>query len=435
MYLINKEKDNIISIVKSLHPIKYLYSKQNKDYDKFFRGANLKDFVQKMNSQKKSNDYVAPGENLDEYDNKNADTNIIFKKGFNYFEELSNLKKIPFTFLKKKNTKTTRYNSENSKQNQKDQNKKSKEKNKKKLVLIKNKGDIDVTLDPGRYNPNYDYIKRRYPCAYLGKPKNEDDYYNNTEKEKEEGNKTEKYKNTSDITDENYSSTKNNRNANIKGETKNKKLLYTPYSNKTMEDKPNIRLKYKKINFRMNSDIKKIKKVENNKTKLDSQSNKKTTTSTFKLLNTVSSWTKANFFSTTKRDKNKSVKHSKSQLYNTQRFFRNKKIELTKKSSSDNLRCPIIFNKMPGRDRPVLFMKGVKEANRVGYNPNYNFLRPHIPSTIFSSQKKLEEIKKFMTYKIIRSYYYNPGEYFVLDFNQSKDKEIKEKYRSLLLRI
>ena len=195
MYLINKEKDNIISIVKSLHPIKYLYSKQNKDYDKFFRGANLKDFVQKMNSQKKSNDYVAPGENLDKYDNKNNDTNLIFKKGFNYFEELSNLKKIPFTFLKKKNTKTTRYNSENSKQNQKDQNKKSKVKNKKKLVFIKNKVDIDVTLDPGRYNPNYDYIKRRYPCAYLGKPKNEDDYYNNTEGEKGEGNKTEKYKN------------------------------------------------------------------------------------------------------------------------------------------------------------------------------------------------------------------------------------------------
>ena len=57
MYLINRKKDNIISIVKSIRPINYLYSKQNKDYDKYFRGSCLKDFVKQINSQKKG-DYI-----------------------------------------------------------------------------------------------------------------------------------------------------------------------------------------------------------------------------------------------------------------------------------------------------------------------------------------------------------------------------------------
>ena len=48
MYLLNQDKDNILSIVKSLHPIKYLYSKQNKDLDKYFRGSSLKDLLSEI---------------------------------------------------------------------------------------------------------------------------------------------------------------------------------------------------------------------------------------------------------------------------------------------------------------------------------------------------------------------------------------------------
>ena len=36
-------------------------------------------------------------------------------------------------------------------------------------------GDANVTMDPGRYRPKYDFIKKRSPCAFLGKPKNDDD--------------------------------------------------------------------------------------------------------------------------------------------------------------------------------------------------------------------------------------------------------------------
>ena len=169
--------------------------------------------------------------------------------------------------------------------------------------------------------------------------------------------------------------------------------------------------------------------------KSDTQQKLKMGNSPLKLVSTVSSLANTNYIETTKRDKNQSLNNSNSNFYNTQRAFRNHKIELTKKSSCENLRCPIMFDKMPGRDRPANFMQRKSETFKVGYSPNYNFVRPHIPSTIFRSQRKYQEIKKYLTNKIIRSYYYNPERYFVLDFNKNKENEITNRYRSLLLNI
>ena len=49
MNYINKDKDTIVSILKSMSPINYLYSKQNKDYDKFFRNSTLKGLIKHIN--------------------------------------------------------------------------------------------------------------------------------------------------------------------------------------------------------------------------------------------------------------------------------------------------------------------------------------------------------------------------------------------------
>ena len=44
-------------------------------------------------------------------------------------------------------------------------------------LVRKKMWDENVTLDPGRYCPKYDYIRKKIPCAFIGKPKNtEDDY-------------------------------------------------------------------------------------------------------------------------------------------------------------------------------------------------------------------------------------------------------------------
>ena len=102
MNLINKDKDNIISIVKALKPIDYLYSKQNKDYDKIFRSSSLRGLIKQINSRPKYNEFLKPGESLEELNHKNKTImNINFKSTFNYIEELSNLKNLPMVLLDK----------------------------------------------------------------------------------------------------------------------------------------------------------------------------------------------------------------------------------------------------------------------------------------------------------------------------------------------
>ena len=228
MNLLNQEKDNITKIVKSLRPIKYLYSKQNKDFDKYFRGSNLKDFVKQINAEKKFNVFLGPGEQINEFTSKNTDSKVVFKNAFNYFEELSNLKKLPLAAFKK-GTKTSRYNSENSKYKKikKTKNKRNEEI---KLKKIRNNADEDVTLDPGRYNPNYDFIRRRYPCAYLGKPKKLEDSTTKIllEQEKESEDKSESKNKLNEINkeiNENNKNIKTNRNLKLKGEKTDKKLF------------------------------------------------------------------------------------------------------------------------------------------------------------------------------------------------------------------
>ena len=178
MHLLNQDEDNIESLVKSLRPIKYLYSKQNKVYDKYFHGSSLKDLINQINSPKKFNEFLQPGESLEETNKEKTIMDINFKSTFNYIDELSNLKNLPILLSHKPNNhilsdkKILKKNLKIIKMNPQTKN----------INLIKTKieSDDEVTLDPGRYHPNYDYIKRRYPCVYFGKYKNERN--NNNEK-------------------------------------------------------------------------------------------------------------------------------------------------------------------------------------------------------------------------------------------------------------
>ena len=259
MNLINRKKDNIIPIVKSLRPIKDLYSKQNKDYDKYFHGSCLKDFVKQINSQKKADYILDPGENINEYDDKNKDSGIDFKNALNYFRELSKLKKLPFSKLNKVIIKSKRYNSEENKKNKKKKNKSNKlNKRRRKiinLVRIKNNADADITLDPGKYNPNYNYIKRRYPCAFFGKVKKDDNSLSQSKldnsEEKDNENDKKDNKDLNKDKEEKKVDSKNNKNDNKKID-KNKKKLFISFSNKdtNFKDKKNDS-KDKQIKFKL----------------------------------------------------------------------------------------------------------------------------------------------------------------------------------------
>lgn len=433
MYLINRKKDNIIPIVKSIRPLNYLYSKQNKDYDKYFHGSCLKDFVKQINSQKKGDYFIEPGETIKEYDDTNKkDSGIDFKSSLNYFRELSGLKKLPFskfnrTLIKVERKSETSKNSKNNKIKLK-----SKEKEKINLNKISNNIDPDNSTYPGKYNPNYDYIKRRYPCAFFGRYKKEDNYLSQSLIEKNKINLNEKDRKyieelNHEEKEEKNIGTKTNKNYYKKNHKINRDLFIS-FSDKTSnfkqkkEPKDN-QIKYKFINNKSNK--KEYNQREQNKNKnikYIRHLKQKTSNSSLKE-GTISSWYHSNEFDTKTK-----MKKSSSQLYKTQRFFRNNNLKLIDKFSNEDIKCLIKFDKMQGREKPANFLQKAKEVSKISYNPNYNFIRPHIPTTIFKSQRKFQEIKKYMTSKIIRSYKYSSGEYFVFDYNKNIENEKDQKY-------
>ena len=435
MNLINKEKDNIISIVKALKPIDYLYSKQNKDYDKIFRSSSLRGLIRQINSRPKYNEFLKPGESLEELNHKNKTImNINFKSTFNYIEELSNLKNLPMVLLNKNIIKRGRFNSdyEENMNNSKRKNKNDKKKKKKKIQQIKNRGDADVTLDPGRYHPNYDFIKKRYPCAYLGKPKSKEKtlykHIKNNDEEEKKGNnldnkyllKTSKMSNNKRI---NFYETISNKAIGFKTKTtKNKKMNYSSYNFYSIPKSS--------INNNGNKKIKILNDIRKKKIKSVNKMNE---------YNTVSFWSHTMDLDRSKKftdqikvinDKNKT---NYMNFTNSMGDFKKIK-KISKNVSASNLKCPIFFDKMPGRDRPINFVDGAWEGCRTNYNPDYNIIRPHIPSIIFKNKRKYQNFKKYITGKIIRSYCYSPDKYFVFEIKENKENEVSGKYGTIILK-
>ena len=81
-------------------------------------------------------------------------------------------------------------------------------------------------------------------------------------------------------------------------------------------------------------------------------------------------------------------------------------------------KSPILFNKMRGRSD--MFVKS-KYLN--SYNINYDSTFPHIPSYIFKYMKNKQNYKKYINGKIIRGYYYNPSDYYVMELQRAEDKK------------
>ena len=447
MYLLNQDKDNILSIVKSLHPIKYLYSKQNKDLDKYFRGSSLKDLIKQINRQRKFNEFLKPGESLDEVNNQKTIMDINFKSTFNYIDEFSNLKNLPISVLIKSGNQINKKPNENINSKKMINTIRLNESLKKRSVLkAKKEWDSKVTLDPGRYHPNYDFIKRRYPCAILGRNKKENNDINNDKKEEKKNSginekSKKKEKSINEIIYNNNKITKTMKNKHPKNKQINESI-----SNRTYVDKSYNNLESnKKINFNISNYYSMYKKNYSKKFNTTSLHKDKFTSSILKDQNTASSWTNTIDFENSKKlsehhkskDRNRSLyNNSKIHFYSTQRgncALRKDKKELLKNSSMENFKCPIIFEKMQGRDRPLDFNIGTKETLRTSYNPEYNIIRPHIPSYIFKSERKYQDFKKYINGKIIRSYCYNPEEYFVFEYKENKEKEISGQYGTIVL--
>ena len=439
MNFFNSEKDNIITIVKTLKPIKNIYSKQNKDFDKYFHGLSLKYLVDHMKIQKKYNPYLNPGESLDEPDN-NSIMNINFKSTFNYLDELNKVKSLPTIKKISNNIKIIKNKTKGKK------NKKILEKKKQDEIsnLIRKKmWDENVTLDPGRYYPKYDYIRKKIPCAFIGKPKiTEEDYIIQNEEKKEETEK--KIKKEKINIQEKKEKNDNINNKDIKNANpKNKIILNESDSSKILLDKINSNLDSpKKNNMNNRSNI--LYPSANKKMKI-SQKTDKFSSSIIKHQNTASSWSNTLELDSSKklseqyktRDNNRNISlenSSKFNYYSTQKinFKTNKRYSL-KNMSMSNLKCPIIFDKMQGRDELDELDKKSKAVYRINYNPDYNALRPHIPTIKFKSVRQYQDFKKYINGKIIRSYWYNPQQYFVFEYKENKENDMNGNYGNIML--
>ena len=439
MNFFNSEKDNIITIVKTLKPIKNIYSKQNKDFDKYFHGLSLKYLVDHMKIQKKYNPYLNPGESLDEPDN-NSIMNINFKSTFNYLDELNKVKSLPTIKKISNNIKIIKNKTKGKKS------KKILEKKKQDEIsnLIRKKmWDENVTLDPGRYYPKYDYIRKKIPCAFIGKPKiTEEDYIIQNEEKKEETEK--KIKKEKINIQEKKEENDNINNKDIKNANpKNKIILNKSDSSKILLDKINSNLDSpKKNNMNNRSNI--LHQSANKKMKI-SQKTDKFSSSIIKHQNTASSWSNTLELDSSKKlseqyktkDNNRNISlenSSKFNYYSTQKinFKTNKRYSL-KNMSMSNLKCPIIFDKMQGRDELDELDKKSKAVYRINYNPDYNALRPHIPTIKFKSVRQYQDFKKYINGKIIRSYWYNPQQYFVFEYKENKENDMNGNYGNIML--
>ena len=386
------KNDSTLDLLKSLKSVNFSFSKQDKDFAKFFSFSSVQNLIKKVNKKVKvAKKFELPKIKEQTKVNSNI-VNINIKSSFNYVTELASLKNYQVTPLKKKKN----YEEELEKMKlfkelfyvtkekivDLDFRKKRYEKIKDKYLELKSYGVKEVTLDPGKYFPKYDFVYKRNPVTFLGNK--------NTETKNIENNKKD-----------------NNSN-------KNNKYNIRLIKNKSAE---NLIVKNKKIKRIRNIKIKEKEKESNEK-------NRKTSENEY-LYQTFNSNNKLRYMNDILQiQKINSFKLSKK--LSAQPYFNKKtKGKLYKSSSAPNInkiRCPIVFNKMPGRDRKIVFKE---ELNEVNYTPNYDITRAHVPATIFRHTFDYSKFKKYVTGKIIRSYLYTPDNYFILEMKKSMENENK----------
>ena len=343
---LKKFDDNFNSLVKSLKPIKYKYSKESIKHDKTFKKLSIGQLEKNLNIPKK------PPENF--YNSKlykNLDYIYnISNEPYDYMQNISGEKNIPLN-IKKNGLNFIKYLYNPEFETKKDDNNyfynDNKNKNKFKTKFYNNKNVIKLkifALDPGYYHPNYNYVKKRIPSIDFSKSLNSHENDNISKIIKENKYNEENYIDKN-INEDNYKINK------IIKDEKNK-------NDKNIIIEQNLRKNNSIKNYNNSSQIilPKINKEEIKTKKLNS-----------KILHRASS----------------------------QRTISTKGI--------------ISFKKMMGRYNKRKRMKQIDKIDNE-YNPNYNSTLPHVRSFIFkfngNKQNKKYILGKILRSYNINSYGY-----------------------------
>ena len=416
----NDNFDNITQILKSISPLKNTFSKVSKKFDKSFKYSSLDNLVKSLDVKYIYKDQFEPDPEIILHKN---DYNVNFQNSYDYLDELSDVNNLPLVLQNKNCIKDGDFNPDyendinkkeiNKKYIKEEEGKRKKERLRKRIERLKKFRDSDSNIDPGKYHPNYDAIKRRYPCVYIRDPnihikdswlincpfRNTFEEFKRLENEKKENLKK-------------INSNKKENNQNIKNQNQN--LNNNNTSKNDLNNNNNVSIIYKISSFNSNENSPRsisTNEINKEKSEEDSLSSK---AKNLKVKNIIPKKLSLPMIINSPRN------HNVSNISNISKVFSPKK-RVSRSVSYENIfnnnKSPINFNKMKGRDN--LF---VESKYLISYNPNYDSTFPHVPSTIFKYAKNKQNYKKYINGKIIRGYYYNPRDYYVMELKREEDK-------------
>ena len=397
----DKKNDNITKILKSIKPIKNQFSKISKGLNQLFKYKSIENLKKIMDKKQVYKDLYIP--NLDKDVHKN-DYNINFHNSIEYLNELSDINNLPLVSKNKSYLINGEFNPDYEIENLKKESNKNylikqkkerkKEQIKKRIKLLKNYKERDSNPIIGMYDPNYEAIQRRSPCAIICDPgvhlKNSwminNPFRNTFEEFKKKQNKLKE-----------------------KLHNENSQTLTENNDNKTTSS--NINTSTKEFP-KYNRNIKRIQKIHENSSKNNSQSIYSYTHEILQEKNNES----INLDLLFQNNKKTKLKIRKIRGLNLPQIKYERKNNSTLKNNSNSIKGYIVFDKM--EKRKSLFHN---KASSISYSPDYNFILPHTPSYLFKYTKDKQNYKKYINGKIIRGYNPNSNSYYVM---QLKNKNI-----------
>ena len=419
--------DNIKSILRSLTPIRYKFSKENKLLDKTFKTMSLRNLVKNLDYHPKVKDEFAPAPEF--LNNKNK-YELNFRNSNEYIKELSDLNNLPLVINNKNCLKNGTFNPDydgNILSNKDEKKKVIEEKEKRKrdrledrIKRLKNWRESDSNVDSLKYHPNYDFIKKKIFTFQIRPPIEKK--LNKIDEEIEKNIDIKVGQNNNDLN-------KNIKNNLINIDKNNNSIIFndskTNRSNSSKVkylDSNNNYLSTKSIS--RNNVKEKTNNLRNRLKYLDRNSSANSDYGTVE----INKSTNIEDLSLIHHDKEKFGSYQSMRNINSKKICLPKIERKSSKNSiktgskkSNEIKHSINFKKMLGR-KDSLF--GDQSLNLVQYFPNYDFFRPHIPSVAFKYHKNDDDYKKYITGKIIRGYNYSPEKYFVFEYKKHKTRKI-----------
>ena len=166
--MITKSQDNILTILKSMPKINYTFSRKNREFNKTFKNKSLEPLLRILDSNPKIHNEYTPSQ---EFLNNRNKYEINFQNSDNYIKEFSDLNNLPLVMSNRNCLKNGTFNPDydlnpvKSKEEQKliilEKEKRKRERLQDRLERLKKWRESDSSLDPGKYHPNYNFIKKK----------------------------------------------------------------------------------------------------------------------------------------------------------------------------------------------------------------------------------------------------------------------------------